>query len=59
MNMQKMVNGRRSIWLYVLVCGLILLKTEGFNIGITYVETAVAKGAGVCSNFVYSIQQFG
>ncbi|KAK1566668.1 hypothetical protein Q3G72_002600 [Acer saccharum] len=47
MNMQKMVDGRRSLWLYLIVYGLILLKTEGFNIGITYVETAVAKGA-VC-----------
>ncbi|TXG54598.1 hypothetical protein EZV62_019854 [Acer yangbiense] len=42
-----MVDGRRSLWLNVLVYGLILLKTEGFNIGITYVETAVAIGA-VC-----------
>ena len=55
-----MIDGRWSQWLNLLVCGLlILLKTEGFNIGITYVETAVAKGAGVCSNFVYCIQQFG
>jgi hypothetical protein len=23
-----------------------LLKTEGFNVGITYVQNAVAKGAG-------------
>ncbi|KAK0590905.1 hypothetical protein LWI29_033028 [Acer saccharum] len=45
--LQKMVDGRRSLWLYLIVYGLISLKTEGFNIGITYVETAVAKGA-VC-----------
>ncbi|KAI9176471.1 hypothetical protein LWI28_003247 [Acer negundo] len=44
---QKMVDGNRSLWLNVLAYGVILLKTEGFNIGITYVETAVAKGA-VC-----------
>ncbi|TXG54595.1 hypothetical protein EZV62_019851 [Acer yangbiense] len=44
----KMVDGRWSQWLNLLVCGLlILLKTEGFNVGITYVENAVAKGA-VC-----------
>ncbi|KAK2636689.1 hypothetical protein Ddye_031481 [Dipteronia dyeriana] len=42
-----MVDGRLSLWLIILVNALILLKTEGINIGITYVETAVAKGA-VC-----------
>ncbi|XP_040985861.1 pectin acetylesterase 8-like isoform X1 [Juglans microcarpa x Juglans regia] len=31
----------------LLLCALLLLKTEGFNVGITYVENAVAKGA-VC-----------
>lgn len=30
-----------------LLCALLLLKTEGFNVGITYVQNAVAKGA-VC-----------
>ncbi|KAL5864194.1 hypothetical protein ACOSQ3_001708 [Xanthoceras sorbifolium] len=44
---QKMVDARWSQWLNFLVCGLILLKTEGFNVEITYVENAVAKGA-VC-----------
>ncbi|KAG7952324.1 hypothetical protein I3843_12G053000 [Carya illinoinensis] len=34
-------------WLNLLACALLLLKTEGFNVGITYVQTAVAKGA-VC-----------
>ncbi|KAH7525531.1 hypothetical protein JRO89_XSUnG0080500 [Xanthoceras sorbifolium] len=43
----KMVDARWSQWLNFLVCGLILLKTEGFNVEITYVENAVAKGA-VC-----------
>ncbi|XP_057963693.1 pectin acetylesterase 8-like isoform X1 [Malania oleifera] len=36
-----------SRWLSFLVFVLILLKTEAFNVGITYVENAVAKGA-VC-----------
>ncbi|GMQ03747.1 hypothetical protein CsSME_00049426 [Camellia sinensis var. sinensis] len=42
-----MNSGRISQWLQILVCVMILLKTEGFNVGITYVENAVAKGA-VC-----------
>ncbi|KAF5477578.1 hypothetical protein F2P56_004203 [Juglans regia] len=33
--------------LNLLLCALLLLKTEGFNVGITYVQNAVAKGA-VC-----------
>jgi hypothetical protein len=32
--------------LNLLLCTLLLLKTEGFNVGITYVQNAVAKGAG-------------
>ncbi|KAL7175175.1 hypothetical protein ACSBR2_028890 [Camellia fascicularis] len=40
-----MANGRLGQWLQMLVCVLILLKTEGFYIGITYVQNAVAKGA--------------
>lgn len=42
-----MNSGRISQWLQILVCVVILLRTEGFNVGITYVENAVAKGA-VC-----------
>ncbi|CAL5329840.1 unnamed protein product [Camellia sinensis] len=42
-----MANGRLGQWLQMLVCVLILLKTEGFYVGITYVQNAVAKGA-VC-----------
>ncbi|GKV10526.1 hypothetical protein SLEP1_g21875 [Rubroshorea leprosula] len=34
-------------WLNLLVCVLILLKAEGGSVGITYLESAVAKGA-VC-----------
>ena len=41
-----MANGRLGQWLQMLVCVLILLKTEGFYVGITYVQNAVAKGAG-------------
>ncbi|XP_059443064.1 pectin acetylesterase 8-like [Corylus avellana] len=33
--------------LNLLLCTLLLLKTEGFSVGITYVQNAVAKGA-VC-----------
>lgn len=46
-----MVNARLGQWLYLLVAVLILLKTEGFYVGITYVENAVAKGAGDFSFF--------
>ncbi|XP_057478549.1 LOW QUALITY PROTEIN: pectin acetylesterase 8-like [Actinidia eriantha] len=43
-----MGSGRLGQWLYILLVGvLILLKAEGFNVGITYVVNAVAKGA-VC-----------
>ncbi|CAL5429298.1 unnamed protein product [Camellia sinensis] len=42
-----MANGRSGQWLQMLVCVLILLKTEGFYVGITYVQNAIAKGA-VC-----------
>ncbi|CAL5425546.1 unnamed protein product [Camellia sinensis] len=42
-----MANGRLGQWLQMLVCVLILLKTEGFYVRITYVQNAVAKGA-VC-----------
>ncbi|XP_028077115.1 uncharacterized protein LOC114279110 [Camellia sinensis] len=42
--MKRMNSGRLSQWLQILVCVVILLKTEGFNVGITYVENAVAKG---------------
>ncbi|GKU95978.1 hypothetical protein SLEP1_g9265 [Rubroshorea leprosula] len=34
-------------WLNLLVFGLVLLKTDGLYVGITYVQNAVAKGA-VC-----------
>ncbi|CAL5365043.1 unnamed protein product [Camellia sinensis] len=42
-----MANGRLGQWLQMLVCVLIFLKTEGFYVGITYVQNAFAKGA-VC-----------
>ncbi|KAJ0052338.1 hypothetical protein Pint_02628 [Pistacia integerrima] len=42
-----MVASRLGQWLSLLVCGLIILKTEGYDVEITYVESAVAKGA-VC-----------
>ncbi|KAH9753868.1 Pectin acetylesterase 8 [Citrus sinensis] len=43
----RMVAARMGQWLNLLVCALILLKADGFNVGITYVENAVVKGA-VC-----------
>lgn len=33
-------------WLNILVCALILLKANAIPVGITYVQNAVAKGAG-------------
>ncbi|XP_052209141.1 pectin acetylesterase 8-like [Diospyros lotus] len=42
-----MGKGRLGQWLHFLVCVLLVLKTEGFDVGITYVQSAVAKGA-VC-----------
>ena len=33
-------------WLSLLICVLLLLQTEGVPVGITFVENAVAKGAG-------------
>ncbi|KAK3007717.1 hypothetical protein RJ639_014250 [Escallonia herrerae] len=42
-----MENPRLSQWVYILVSVLVLLKAEGYFVGITYVQNAVAKGA-VC-----------
>ncbi|KAI5656627.1 hypothetical protein M9H77_25420 [Catharanthus roseus] len=42
-----MVDGRVKQWFCTLLVFLILLKTEGFFVDITYVQNAVAKGA-VC-----------
>ncbi|RVX02152.1 Pectin acetylesterase 8 [Vitis vinifera] len=42
-----MAKARTGHWLSILAFSLILLKTEGFYVGITYVDSAVAKGA-VC-----------
>lgn len=41
-----MATARPGHWLSILVFALILLETEGFYVGITYVDSAVAKGAG-------------
>ncbi|XP_022737900.1 pectin acetylesterase 8-like isoform X2 [Durio zibethinus] len=43
----RMVDTRSWQWLYLLVSGLLLFKTQGGYIQITYVQSAVAKGA-VC-----------
>uniref|UniRef100_A0A5B6ZGR6 Pectin acetylesterase n=1 Tax=Davidia involucrata TaxID=16924 RepID=A0A5B6ZGR6_DAVIN len=42
-----MTTARFAQWLYTLVFVLILLKTEAFSVDITYLQSAVAKGA-VC-----------
>ncbi|GER28183.1 pectinacetylesterase family protein [Striga asiatica] len=41
------MNGELHKWVQILVCMLILLKAESFFVDITYVQSAVAKGA-VC-----------
>uniref|UniRef100_A0A2N9FFG9 Pectin acetylesterase n=1 Tax=Fagus sylvatica TaxID=28930 RepID=A0A2N9FFG9_FAGSY len=42
-----MAGTRLVQWLNLLLCALVLLKTEGADVGITFVQDAVAKGA-VC-----------
>lgn len=42
-----MDGGKSGLWLNILVFVLMVLKTEGYYVGITYVENAAAKGA-VC-----------
>lgn len=44
--MCRMERARLGQWLSLLVCVVILLKAESFPVGITYLESAVAKGAG-------------
>jgi len=41
-----MASARLIQSLNLLLWALLLLKTEGVNVGITYVQDAVAKGAG-------------
>ncbi|KAI5593166.1 hypothetical protein POPTR_004G234100v4 [Populus trichocarpa] len=45
--MCRMVDSRLGHWLKLLVSLMLLLKTQGLYVGITYVKSAVAKGA-VC-----------
>lgn len=42
----RMFNTRLGQWLNLLVCSLMLLRADAIPVGITYVENAVAKGAG-------------
>ena len=37
---------RLGQWLNLLVCSMLLLKATGVPVGITILQTAVAKGAG-------------
>lgn len=43
---RRMKTSRMGQWLSVLICVVLLLKAEGVPVGITFVENAVAKGAG-------------
>lgn len=50
----RMVDGRFKWWFCsLLLLLLILLKTEGFFVDITYVQNAVPKGAGTNSYYIY------
>ncbi|KAK1396776.1 Pectin acetylesterase [Heracleum sosnowskyi] len=42
-----MVNTRLRLWLQTLAVALVFLKVDSFDVGITYLQSAVAKGA-VC-----------
>jgi hypothetical protein len=44
--MCRMAGTRLVQWLNLLLCALVLLKTEGADVGITFVQDAVAKVAG-------------
>ncbi|KAI4327921.1 hypothetical protein L6164_020330 [Bauhinia variegata] len=46
-SLTRMMGSRLGQWLNLLVCVVLLLKAEGHDVGITYLESAVAKGA-VC-----------
>ncbi|XP_017253447.1 pectin acetylesterase 8 [Daucus carota subsp. sativus] len=43
----RMVNTRVCLWFQILAVALVLLKVDSFDVGITYLQSAVAKGA-VC-----------
>lgn len=45
----SMANVGVEKWVYGLAFFMILLRTEGFFVDITYVQSAVAKGAGELS----------
>lgn len=56
-----MVNTRLGQWLSLLVCLLVLLTAEGIPVGITYVQNAVAKGAGEknwCTSILTNVKSF-
>lgn len=44
--MCRMVNGTVQPWIYSLVTLLIIFRSEGLFVNITYVLSGVAKGAG-------------
>ncbi|XWS49415.1 hypothetical protein CRYUN_Cryun12cG0001600 [Craigia yunnanensis] len=44
-DVHRMLDARSCQWLYLLVLGLLLFKTQGVYVQITYVQSAVAKGA--------------
>lgn len=51
----RMERTRMGQCLSLLVCVLLLLKAEGISVPITYVETAVAKGAGEDFCYVFAL----
>lgn len=40
-----------ELWACLALCALMLLRTQGAGVGITYLESAVAKGAGEDKSF--------
>lgn len=44
--MGRNMDRRLQPWLHILICMLIVLRTESSNVDITYVESAVSEGAG-------------
>lgn len=55
---RRMVNAKLCQLLHTLVSALILLKVDGLFVNITYLQSAVAKGAGEMNKNVLSLFQF-
>ena len=48
----RMANGSLCAWCSAVVFALALLRVDGYLVDITYVESAAAKGAGICCLFM-------